>query len=71
MTWVNLMYPMSTEEPRYAGTGCRDNHHLMGLVESIARNLGGPFDDGNESGSKELETPPENLGCVGRESAWP
>ena len=23
MTWVNLMYPMSTEEPRYAGIGCQ------------------------------------------------
>jgi hypothetical protein len=65
------MYPRSTEEPRYAGIGCRDNRHLMGLVESLARNLGGPFDDGHESGSQELETPPENLGCVRRESAWP
>jgi hypothetical protein len=22
MTWINLMYPMSTEEPAIAGTGC-------------------------------------------------
>ena len=62
---------MSTEEPREAGTGCRDHHHLIGLVESIARNLGGPVDEGHESGSQELETPPEHLGGVGRESAWP
>jgi hypothetical protein len=23
MTWTNLIYPMSTEEPAIAGTGCR------------------------------------------------
>jgi hypothetical protein len=39
--------------------------------ESTFVNMGGPSDDGNESGSKELETTPENLGCVCRESAWP
>ena len=40
-----------------------DNHHLTGLVEFIARNLGGPSDDVKESGSKGLETTPENLRC--------
>jgi hypothetical protein len=37
---MNLIYPASTREPRYAGRGCSDNHHLHDLVESIDGNLG-------------------------------
>ena len=36
-----------------------DNHHLRDLVESINRNLGGPFGDDKESGSSGLETTPK------------
>jgi hypothetical protein len=67
----NLMYPMSTEEPRYAGTGLVDNRHLHDPVESIRMNVGDPSGDGKESGSRGMETRLENLRCVGRESAWP
>jgi len=47
-----------------------DNRHLTGLVESIVENLGDLVDDANESGSRGVETPSENLGGVCRESAW-
>jgi hypothetical protein len=33
--------------------------------------MGDSSDDDNGSGSKGLETPSENPGRVGRESAWP
>ncbi len=36
-----------------------DNHHLRDLVESINRNLGGPFGDAKKSGSSGLETIPK------------
>jgi hypothetical protein len=39
------------------------------LPESINVNMGGPSDDGKESGNKELETAPKDLRCVRRESA--
>jgi len=39
----NLIYPMSTEEPRYAGIGLADNRHLRGPVESITMNVGDPL----------------------------
>jgi hypothetical protein len=71
MIWVNRMYPMSTEEPRYAGIGLVDNRHLHDPVESITMNVGDPSDDVKESGSKEVETLPENLRCIWGESAWP
>jgi hypothetical protein len=48
----------------------RGNHHLTGLVESIVENLGEPSVDVNESGSRVLETAPENLGGGWRQSAW-
>jgi hypothetical protein len=68
---TNLMYPASTEEPAVAGIGWIDNRHLRDFVESIVENLGDPSGDVNESGSRGLETTPEILGCVRRESAWP
>jgi hypothetical protein len=60
MTWVNLMYPMSTEEPRYAGIGLVGNRHLHDLVESIMVNVGDRSDDVKGSGNKELETAPKS-----------
>ena len=48
-----------------------DNHHLSDLVESINGNMGDPSEDAKESGSRGLETTPENLRCVWRESACP
>ena len=44
--------------------GSQGNRPLRDSVESATVNMGGPPDDANESGSKELETTPENLGCV-------
>jgi hypothetical protein len=61
---MNLIYPMPAREPRYAGIGWSDNHHLSDLVESINGNMGDPSDDAKESGSMGLETTPENLRCV-------
>jgi len=49
--------------------GSQGNRHLRDSVESVAVNMGDPPDDANESGNRELETTPENLGCVWRESA--
>ena len=68
---MNLIYPMPTREPRYAGIGSSDNHHLTDLVESINGNMGDPPDDEKESGSRRLETPSQNLRCGWRKSAWP
>jgi hypothetical protein len=68
---TNLIYPVPTEEPAVAGIGWVDNRHLNSCVESIIRNVGDPLDDAKESGSKGVETLPENLRCVWRESAWP
>ena len=65
------MYPVPTEEPAVAGIGLWDNRHLRDFMESIVENVGDPPDDANESGRRRVETPPENLGCVCRESAWP
>ena len=67
---MNLIYPAPTREPRYAGRGRPGNRHLNGFVESIVENLGDPAADAKESGSRGLETTPENLRCVCRESAW-
>jgi hypothetical protein len=39
----NLTYPMSTEEPRYAGRGLADNRHRRGPVEAITMNVGDPL----------------------------
>ena len=68
---MNLIYPVLTEEPAVAGIGWLDNRHLRDFVESINGNLGEPLVDVNESGSRRLETTPENLGCDWRQSAWP
>ena len=68
---MNLIYPLPTEEPAIAGIGLFDNRHLRDLVESIDGNMGDPADTAKESGSRGLETTPENLRCVCRESAWP
>jgi hypothetical protein len=57
---MNLIYPVPTEgacDNRYR---LADNHHLSDLVESVKLNLGGPSDDGNESGSRRVETPPKS-----------
>src|SRR5882724_9852036 len=51
--------------------GSQGNRHLRDSVESVAGNMGDPSVDANESGMRALETTPENLGCVWRESAWP
>jgi hypothetical protein len=56
MTWVNLMYPMPAEEPRYAGIGLVDNRHRHDPAESITVNVGDLSGDVKESGSNELET---------------
>jgi hypothetical protein len=47
-----------------SGTGCSANRHLRDLVESINGNLGDLSGDVKESGSRGLETTPENLRCV-------
>jgi hypothetical protein len=56
MARTDLMYPVPTEEPRYAGIGCRITTTYTILDESIIVNMGEPSDDGKESGSKRLET---------------
>jgi hypothetical protein len=64
MVRINLIYTVPTEEPTIAGIGCSDNRHLNGPVASIVRNMGDPSADVHESGSRGLETTPENLGCA-------
>jgi hypothetical protein len=68
---MNLIYPVSTEEPAIAGLGPSDNRRLHDPVESIVVNVGDPLDNVKESGSRRLATTSENLQCVWRESAWP
>jgi hypothetical protein len=68
---MNLIYPVSTEEPAVAGIGPSDNRCLHDPVESIIVNVGDPSDDVNESGSTDLGNQSQILGCVRRESAWP
>jgi hypothetical protein len=53
---MNLMYPVSTEEPRYAGIGPSDDRRLHDPAESITANVGDLSGDVKESGSNELET---------------
>jgi hypothetical protein len=71
MVRTNLIYPVPTKEPAVAGIGCMITATYVISLESIDGNMGDLADDGNESGSRGLETTTENLGCVCRESAWP
>jgi hypothetical protein len=68
---VNLIYPPSAEEPAIAGIGCTETATYVISFESSIVNMGGPLDDGKESGSRESENGSENLRCIRRESAWP
>jgi hypothetical protein len=57
---MNLIYPVSTEEPAIAGIGPSDNRRLHDPVESIIVNVGDLSDDVNESGSTDWATSPKS-----------
>jgi hypothetical protein len=57
---MNLIYPLPTEEPRYAGIGWRENHHRHDRVESVMMNTGERTWDVKESGIRRLETTPKS-----------
>lgn len=62
---MNLIYPVPTREPRYAGIGCLVTTTYVILSESIHGNMGDPSADGKESGSRGLETTPETSDASG------
>ena len=66
-----VLYPCTRSGAAICGERLSGSHHLNDLVESIIGNIGEPSADAKESGSRGLETAPENLGCGWRESAWP
>ena len=49
---MNLVYPVSAEEPAVAGMGPSDNRRLHDPVESIIVNVGDLANDVKESGSR-------------------
>jgi hypothetical protein len=55
-TWINLIYPTSTREPRYAGRGCSITTTYTTSFESIDGNMGELIRDVKESGSNGVET---------------
>jgi hypothetical protein len=44
-----LTYPVSVRDTAKSGMGCRGNHHLNDLAESIAMNVGGLYPDAKDS----------------------
>jgi hypothetical protein len=59
-----LNYPLVGWDSAKSGLGQQGNRHLRDFVESVAVNMGDSSDDAKESGSRGLETTPENLRCV-------
>jgi hypothetical protein len=55
-TWINLMYPTPTREPRYAGRGCAITTTDTISFESIDGNMGELIRDVKESGSNGVAT---------------
>jgi hypothetical protein len=55
-TWINLIYPTSTREPREAGRGCSITTTYTTSFESIDGNMGELIRDVKESGSNGVET---------------
>ena len=55
-TWINLMDPTSTREPRYAGRGCSITTTYTPSFESIDGNMGELIRDVKESGSNGVAT---------------
>jgi hypothetical protein len=60
MARMDLIYPVSTEEPTVVGIGCRVTATYVIVLESIDVNMGDPRHDVNGSGSTDEATRPKS-----------